>query len=98
MKAIRVHQFGDPSVLRLEEVPDPKPGPEQVVVAIKATGVNPVDTYMRAGTYPRKPALPFTPGTDAAGVVSSIGANVSRVSVGQRVYTAGTLTGTYAEQ
>lgn len=98
MKAIRVHQFGDPSVLRFEEVPDPKPGPGQVVVAIKAIGVNPVDTYMRAGTYPRKPALPFTPSTDAAGVISSVGANVSRVSVGQRVYTAGTLTGAYAEQ
>jgi NADPH:quinone reductase len=98
MKAIRVHQFGEPSVLRLEEVPDPKPGPGQVVVAIKAIGVNPVDTYMRAGIYPNKPALPYTPGTDAAGVILSAGANVSRVSVGQRVYTAGTLTGSYAEQ
>jgi NADPH2:quinone reductase len=98
MKAIRIHQFGDPSVLRLEDVPDLKAGPGQVVIAVKAVGVNPVDTYMRAGTYPLKPALPFTPGIDAGGVISSIGPNVSRFSPGQRVYTAGTITGAYAEQ
>ena len=58
MKAIRVHRFGGPEVLRLEEVPNPKPGPGQVVVGVKAIGVNPADTYIRAGTYPRKPSLP----------------------------------------
>ncbi len=73
MKAIRVKEFGGPEVLRLEEVPDPQPGPGQVVVRIKAAGVNPVDTYIRAGIYPRKPPLPYTPGTDGAGMVESVG-------------------------
>ena len=66
MKAIRVREFGGPETMRLEEVPDPKPASGQIVVRIRATGVNPVDSYMRAGTYPRKPSLPYTPGTDAA--------------------------------
>lgn len=99
MKAIRVHQFAGPEVMRLEEdVPDPKPGPGQVVVRIHAAGVNPADTYIRAGTYARKPTLPYTPGMDGAGVVEAVGAGVSRVKVGDRVYTAGTLSGTYAER
>ncbi len=98
MKAIVVKEFGDPSVLRLEEVPDPKPGPGQVVVRLHATGVNPVDTYVRAGVYPKLPALPYTPGADAAGVVLSVGQDVTRVEPGDRVYVAGSLTGTYAEQ
>jgi len=55
MKAIRVKEFGGPEKLQLEEVPNPKPGPGQIVVKIEAAGVNPVDVYMRAGTYPRKP-------------------------------------------
>lgn len=98
MKAIRVHQFAGPEVMRLEDVPDPKPGPGQVVVRIHAAGVNPADTYIRAGTYARKPTLPYTPGMDGAGVVEAVGAGVSRVKVGDRVYTAGTLSGTYAER
>ena len=85
MKAIRVHEFGGPEVLRLEEVPDLKPGAGEVVVRLHATGVNPVDTYMRAGTYPRKPALPYTPGTDGSGVVASVGQGVSGVKPGDRV-------------
>lgn len=98
MKAIRVDEFGGPENLRLQEVPDLKAGPGQVVVRIRAAGVNPVDAYMRAGTYPRKPVLPYTPGTDGAGTVEAVGEGVKRVAVGQRVYTAGSLTGTYAEQ
>ncbi len=98
MKAIRVHEFGPPDVMRLEEIPDPKPGPGQVLVRIHAAGVNPVDTYIRAGLYANKPSLPFTPGIDAAGVVESVGENVSDVKVGDRVYTAGTVTGGYAER
>lgn len=98
MKAIRVHEFGGPENLRLEEVPDLKPGPGQVVVRIHAAGVNPVDTYIRAGAYPRKPALPYTPGTDGAGAVEALGEGVRRFSVGDRVYTAGSVTGTYAGQ
>jgi len=98
MKAIRVHEVGDPEVMRLEEVPDLQPGTGQVVVRVKAAGVNPVDTYIRSGLYPRKPALPYTPGNDAGGVVESIGTGVTRVAVGDRVYVAGTISGAYAEQ
>jgi NADPH2:quinone reductase len=98
MKAIRVEEFGGPENLRLRDVPDLKPGSSQVVVRLRATGVNPVDTYIRAGAYPRKPALPYTPGTDGAGTVESIGEGVKRFSVGDRVYTAGSVSGTYAEQ
>ena len=70
MKAIRVKEFGGPEVMQLEEVPDPKPAGAQVVVGIRAAGVNPVDVYMRSGVYPRKPTLPYTPGTDGAGTAA----------------------------
>src|SRR5271170_7668926 len=97
MKAIRVKEFGGPEVMRLEEVADPKPGGAQVVVRIRAAGVNPVDTYMRAGTYPRLPSLPYTPGTDGAGTIESVGADAKRFKAGDRVYLAGNLSGSYAE-
>jgi NADPH2:quinone reductase len=97
MNAIRVHEFGDPEVLRLEEVPMPRPGPGQVLILIHAIGVNPVETYIRAGTYALKPALPYTPGNDGAGVVEQVGADVNEFKPGDRVYTAGSLSGTYAE-
>ena len=97
MKAVRVHEFGGPEVLRLEEVPTPKPGPGQVLVRIHAVGVNPVETYIRAGKYARLPELPYTPGNDGAGVVEQVGADVSEFKAGDRVYTAGSLSGTYAE-
>ena len=97
MKAIRVHRFGGPEVLQLEEVPNPKPGPGQVVLGVKAIGVNPADTYIRSGTYPRKPSLPYTPGLDAAGFVEAIGVGVAGLSEGDRVYAAGTESGAYAE-
>ena len=76
MKAIRVHEFGGPEVLKLEEVADPQPGPNQVVVGIHAAGVNPVDTYMRTGTYAIKPTLPYTPGIDGAGEILKVGPGV----------------------
>ncbi len=98
MKAIRVHQFGGPEVLRLEEVSDPQPAPGQVVVKVRAAGVNPVEAYIRTGTYASKPNLPYTPGTDAAGVVSEVGPEVKRLRVGDRVYTTASKTGTYAER
>ncbi len=97
MKAIRVHEFGGPEVMRLEEIPNPRPGPGQVLVRVRAAGVNPVDAYIRSGSYPTKPALPFTPGIDAAGVVESVGPEVSGVAAADRVYTAGTISGAYAE-
>lgn len=97
MKAILVHEFGGPEVLRLEEVPTPTPGPGQVLVKVHAAGVNPYDTYMRSGTYAIKPQLPYTPGSDAAGVAEAVGAGVDKVKPGDRVYTAKTLTGAYAE-
>jgi NADPH2:quinone reductase len=97
MKAIRVHQFGGPEVLKLEEVPIPKPDSGQVLVRVRAVGVNPYDTYMRAGTYAIKPPLPYTPGSDAAGTVEAVGPGVTKVKSGDRVYTSRTLTGAYAE-
>src|ERR1700687_3671812 len=97
VKAIRVHQFGGPEVLKLEEIATPKPEAGQVLVRIRAAGVNPYDTYMRNGTYAVKPPLPYTPGSDAAGTVEAVGPGVTKVKPGDRVYTARTLTGAYAE-
>jgi NADPH2:quinone reductase len=98
MKAIRVQQFGGPEVLKIEEVPDLQPGPGQVLVKIHAAGVNPFETYQRIGTYAIKPQLPYTPGADAAGTVINVGNGVQRVRAGDRVYVAGNMTGSYAEQ
>ena len=98
MKAIRVHEFGGPEVMKLEEVPNLAPGPGQVVVSVKAVGVNPVDSYIRAGTYAAKPPLPYTPGMDAAGTVEAVGEGVESVKVQERVYVAGTRSGAYAAQ
>jgi NADPH:quinone reductase len=86
--AVRVHEFGDPDVLLLEEVPRPEPVEGEVLVRIQAAGVNPFETYVRAGSYTELPALPYTPGCDAAGV---------RADTGERVYVTGSLSGTYAE-
>ncbi|PYT04482.1 MAG: NADPH:quinone reductase [Acidobacteria bacterium] len=97
MKAIRVQEFGGPEVLRLEEVPEQHPGAGQVLVRVRAVGVNPVDTYIRAGAHAVRPQLPYTPGLDAAGTVEAVGEGVTRVSAGDRVYTSGSLSGTYAE-
>ncbi|MBI4061516.1 MAG: NADPH:quinone reductase [Elusimicrobia bacterium] len=97
MKAIIVEKFGGPEVLRLKEVPEPKARSGQVLVALKAIGVNPVDTYIRAGTYARKPELPWTPGTDAAGIVEAAGAGAP-FKTGDRVYLYGALGGVYAEK
>ena len=97
MKAIRVSQYGGPSVLKIEEVPAPQPGATQVLVRNHAVGVNPVDTYLRSNTDNRGPKLPYTPGSDAAGVVEAVGESVTRVRKGDRVYVGGTLSGSYAE-
>ena len=97
MKAIRVNEFGPADVMRLEDVEELQPGPTQVLVKVEAAGVNPVDTYIRSGIYAVKPNLPYTPGSDAAGAVVAVGENVNRLQAGQRVYTAGTVSGAYAE-
>ena len=97
MKAIRVDQFGEPDMLRLVELPVPQPTVGQVLVRVHAIGVNPVETYIRSGNYARKPALPYTPGSDAAGIVEAVGGEVTAFMPGDQVYTAGTLTGSYAE-
>jgi NADPH2:quinone reductase len=102
MKAIRVHEYGGAAALKLEEIPDPKPGPGEVLVRMRAAGVNPVDVYLHTGTYARKPPLPYTPGQDGAGDVEAVGAGVTDLKPGDRVYIAGvgnTIAGagTYAE-
>jgi NADPH2:quinone reductase len=93
MKAILAHEFGGPEVLKLEEVPDPTAGDGQVRVRIHAVGVNPYDTYMRAGGYAIKPHLPYTPGADAAGVIDQVGGGVDQWKAGDRVYVSGTSIG-----
>src|SRR5213082_3812495 len=97
MKAICVHEFGGVEVLRLEEAQMPRPGLGQVLVLMHAIGVNPVETYIRAGTYARLPELPYTPGNDGAGVIEQIGDSVTEFKPGDRVYIAGSISGTYAE-
>jgi NADPH2:quinone reductase len=88
--------------MRLEETPVLTPGASQVLVRVRAAGVNPVDTYLRSGTYAVKPPLPYTPGTDGAGEIEALGADVKDLLVGDRVYifndnSGGGRTGTYAE-
>ena len=97
MKAIRLHHFGGPEVLKLEEIPDLRPGPDEVSLRAEAIGVNPVDVYICSGRYGEK-AFPFTPGFDAAGMVLEVGANVTKWKAGDRVYTQGTVSGAYAER
>src|ERR1700676_1540445 len=97
MKAIVVHEFGGPEVLKLEDVPTPRPAAGKVLVRVRAAGVNPYDTYMRNGTYAVKPPLPYTPGSDGAGTVEAVGTGITKVKAGDRVYVAKTVTGAYAE-
>jgi len=96
MKAIVVREFGGPDVMKLEDVPVPAPGTGQLLVRVAAVGVNPVDGYIRSGSYARKPTLPYTPGTDIAGTVEQVGAGVTRIVPGARVY-AHSAVGGYAE-
>jgi NADPH:quinone reductase len=98
MKAIRVHEFGEPEVMQLEDVQDPALDDGLVLVTVHAIGVNPVDAYFRSGTYPIKPALPYTPGFDAGGTVEAVGKGVKTVKPGDRVYTSGSISGAYAEK
>ena len=97
MKAIRVEALGGPEVLQVKEVDMPKPAANQILMKVKSVGINPVETYVRAGAYPNKSGLPYTPGKDCAGVVEAVGNDVSQFKVGDRVFTARALTGSYAE-
>ncbi len=102
MKAIQAHKFGGPEVLQLDEIDAPAAGAGDVLIDIKAAGVNPADTYMLGGAYAIVPDLPYTPGGDAAGVVSAVGAGVTSCKPGDRVF-VGTvmgfnMSGCYAEQ
>jgi NADPH2:quinone reductase len=94
MRAIRVHELGDPASLRLDVLPDPVAGPGEVLVRLEATGVNFVETYQRRGVYPMK--LPYVPGEEGAGTVVALGAGVEDVRVGDRVASVN-LRGAYAE-
>src|ERR1044071_10070447 len=96
MKAIVVREFGGPDVMKLEDVPVPTPGAGQLLVRVAAVGVKPVDGYIRSGSYARKPALPYTPGTDVAGSVEKAGDGATRFAPGARVY-AHNAVGGYAE-
>ncbi|BCM91803.1 phthiocerol/phenolphthiocerol synthesis polyketide synthase type I PpsC [Abditibacteriota bacterium] len=97
MQAIRVHHTGEPDVMQLEEVADLQPGPGQVLVKVEAAGVNPVETYIRAGKYPQKAPLPYTPGSDAAGTIAAVGEGVGNWHIGDRVFTGRSQSGSYAE-
>lgn len=99
MRSIVVTRHGGPEVLELVDAPAlPAPGPGQVLVKLEAIGVNPVDTYLRQGANNYTVAFPWTPGLDGAGTVAAIGAGVAKVKAGDRVFLAGSQTGTYAAQ
>ncbi|NWR59970.1 QOR oxidoreductase, partial [Bucorvus abyssinicus] len=98
MRAVRVFEFGGPEVLKLQsDVLIPSPKENQVLIKVHACGVNPVETYIRSGRYARKPALPYTPGSDVAGVVESVGEHVTAFKKGDRVFTIDTISGGYAD-
>nr|AAH90697.1 Crystallin, zeta (quinone reductase) [Danio rerio] len=98
MRVVRVSEFGGPSVLKLcSDLPVPSPGQKQVLIRVHACGVNPVETYIRSGSYARTPSLPYTPGSDVSGVVEAVGKGVCLLQAGDRVFTTGTVTGGYAE-
>ena len=97
MRSIVVREFGEPEVMKLENVATPEPAAGQILVKIEAAGVNPVDTYLRTGNHAHAPKLPYTPGKDGAGVVEKVGDDVTKFKAGDRVYTSGSITGTYAE-
>jgi NADPH2:quinone reductase len=95
MNSIRVHKTGGPEVLRIEEIPDPAPGPGELLVNIEAIGVNFIEIYQREGLYtvPR----PFTPGSEAAGTVRALGSGVTEFKVGDRVVSQ-SMRGAYASR
>ncbi|XP_019383933.1 PREDICTED: quinone oxidoreductase isoform X1 [Gavialis gangeticus] len=98
MRAVRVFEFGGPEVLKLQsDVLLPVPKENQVLIKVHACGVNPVETYIRSGAYSRKSPLPYTPGSDVAGVIEAVGEHVTLFKKGDRVFTSGTISGGYAD-
>ncbi|HBK78876.1 MAG TPA: zinc-binding dehydrogenase [Nitrospinae bacterium] len=99
MKAIQVHEFGGPEVMKFEEAEEPSAGPGQLLIQVRAAGVNPVDTTFRSGAHPLSKSLklPWTPGIDAAGEVIEVGEGVEGFGAGDRVFGAA-MTGSYAEK
>jgi NADPH2:quinone reductase len=95
-KAIRIHQYGGPEVLKWEEVDPGTPAAGEALVRHEAVGLNYIDVYHRSGLYPL-PGFPATPGLEAAGVVEAVGPGVTEVAVGDRVAYAGVPPGAYAE-
>ena len=95
MRAIVVSELGNPDVLRLSDINDPKPGPGELLVEVGAAGVNFIETYQRGGLYQMN--LPYTPGAEAAGHVLAVGEGVTEFHVGDRVATVNAQ-GSYAEQ
>lgn len=98
MKAIRVYQFGSPDVMVMEEMEIPNLANNQILINVKAIGINPVETYIRAGTYPILPQLPFIPGKNAAGIIAAVGSDITLFKPGDRVYCSASVSGTYAEK
>jgi NADPH2:quinone reductase len=95
MKAICVQEIGGPDVLRFEEMPNPQPGPGQVLICQRAVAVNFIDTYFRSGLY-KAPSLPFVPGVEGAGEIAALGEGAASFQVGERVAYVANL-GAYAE-
>ena len=97
MQAVRAHDYGNPDVLQLEQAPIPEPGADQVLIRLRATGVNPVDWKTRAGMYKQfwPLSFPWTPGIDGAGTIESVGVKVRQYKKGQAVF--GIVIGGYAE-
>lgn len=83
MKGIEIAEHGDVTVLKLKELALPKPAPDEVLIKLKAAGLNFIDIYQRNGRYPRP--LPYVPGLEGAGIVEAIGNAVTEVKVGDRV-------------
>ncbi|SIR15391.1 NADPH2:quinone reductase [Haladaptatus litoreus] len=88
MRAVRYHEHGGPEVLRVDDIDRPEPDDDELLVAVRAAGINPVDTYFREGSYPPGD-LPWIPGSDFAGVVEAVGSEVDEFSAGDRVFGTG---------
>jgi len=97
MRAVLIPKHGGPEVLKVEEVPIPQPGTNEVLVQIHAAGVNPVDTYIRDGLFGNFTKLPYIPGMDGAGIVEAVGGGVTRFKKGDRVFVYTVGQGVYAE-